>query len=63
MVVLGRIGSSRDFKEKVCDSCGESDWEGHEKIWRVNGQEGNAPEPLILLACSCGATYTFPVEG
>ena len=45
-----------------CEACGASDWEGEEEVWRVTGQEGHKPELMIVLACACGATYTFPVK-
>ena len=37
-------------------------WEGEEEVWRVTGEEGHKPELMTLLACSCGATYTFAVK-
>ncbi len=49
--------------EIICQSCGKMDaWEGEEEVWRVTGQEGHKPELMLLLACSCGATYTFAVK-
>ncbi len=42
-----------------CIACGSDDlWEGSEVIWRVNGQEGNAPEQITIWACECGSQQT-----
>jgi hypothetical protein len=57
-----KLEAAKDFIS-MCKFCGKDDaWEGEETIWRVNGKEGNKPELLLLVACSCGVTYTFPTE-
>lgn len=49
-----RAGASRVFVV-VCAACGRNDaWEGSEKVWRVNGQEGSAPEEVLIYGCECG---------
>jgi hypothetical protein len=51
---MSRAGSSRVFIV-VCAACGRDDaWEGSEKVWRVNGQEGSAPEEVLIYGCECG---------
>ena len=44
------------MKGPVCIACGRDDaWEGSEEVWRVNGQEGSAPEKITVYGCECGS--------
>lgn len=54
---MSRVGESRDFIAKVvCVACGSDDlWEGSEEVWRVTGEEGTAPERVIVAGCECGS--------
>jgi hypothetical protein len=53
MDCMSRTGSSRVFV--VCAACGRDDaWEGSEKVWRVDGQEGSIPEEVLIYGCECG---------
>ena len=54
---MSRAGEARKFIAKIlCIACGSDDlWEGSEEVWRVNGQEGSAPERVTIIACECGS--------
>ena len=40
----------------ICVACGSDDlWEGSEEVWRVTGEEGTAPERVIVAGCECGS--------
>ena len=51
---MSRAGASKVFV--ICIACGSSDrWEGSEEVWRVNGQEGSAPEKITVYGGECGS--------
>lgn len=51
------MGSMSNLIGKVtCVACGSDDlWEGSEEVWRVTGEEGTAPERVVVAGCECGS--------